>query len=151
MFLVCGEALFDIFVRGSEGAELALGAVAGGSPFNVALGLTRLGQRAEFFTGLSRDLMGRKLAHIIAAEGIGVSYAVDVPRPTALSIVELGPDGSPDYAFYGDAPAYGALTPDIGRRCRTISARSMSARSPRCWSRPPPPLPPLSSKRPDAG
>src|SRR5262245_50725600 len=112
MFLVCGEALFDMFVRGGSAAETTLGAVPGGSPFNVALGLTRLGQHAEFFTGLSRDLMGRKLARFMEGEGIGLAYAAEVARPTALSIVELGPDGSPDYAFYGDAPAYGALTPE---------------------------------------
>jgi fructokinase len=109
MFLVCGEALFDLFMRDSEGGKLRLDAVPGGSPFNVALGLARLGQPVEFFSGLSNDLMGRKLAHFMKAEGIGATYAKYVAGPTALSIVELSDEGSPDYAFYGHLPAYQTL------------------------------------------
>jgi fructokinase len=122
MFLVCGEALFDLFLRPSATAELCLDAVPGGSPFNVALGLARLGQKAEFFSGLSSDLMGKRLAAFIQKEGVGLAHAVRSSHPTALSIVALTADGSPDYAFYGDFPAYRAITdadlptlgPDIG-------------------------------------
>jgi fructokinase len=110
MFLVCGEALFDLFVRPSNAGKVPLDAVPGGSPFNVALGLARLGQHAEFFSGLSKDLMGRKLAQFIEVEGIGLAHAKYTPGPTALSIVELNDQGSPDYAFYGHRPAYQTLT-----------------------------------------
>ena len=43
MIVVCGEALIDLFVGPAEGAEMPARAVAGGSPFNVAIGLARLG------------------------------------------------------------------------------------------------------------
>jgi sugar/nucleoside kinase (ribokinase family) len=43
MILVCGEALIDLFVGPAEGAEMPARAVAGGSPFNIAVGLARLG------------------------------------------------------------------------------------------------------------
>jgi fructokinase len=109
MFLACGEALFDLFVRDSGGGKVRLDAVPGGSPFNVALGLARLGQPVEFFSGLSNDLMGRKLTHFMRAEGIGSTYAKYVAGPTALSVVELNDEGSPDYAFYGHLPAYQTL------------------------------------------
>lgn len=110
MFLVCGEALFDMFVRPSEDGKVRLHAVPGGSPFNVALGLARLGQPVQFFSGLSQDVMGRKLARFMQAEGVGLDYAKYTSGPTALSIVELNEEGSPDYAFYGSMPAYQALT-----------------------------------------
>src|SRR5262245_29202143 len=110
MFLVCGEALFDMFLRPDESHGLCLDAVPGGSPFNVALGLARLGQRTEFFSGISGDLMGRKLAAFMEKEGIGTAYAIRSAAPTALSIVELDEHGSPDYAFYGDFPAYRTIT-----------------------------------------
>ena len=42
MILVCGEALIDLFVGAAEGTEMPARAVAGGSPFNVAIGLARL-------------------------------------------------------------------------------------------------------------
>lgn len=110
MFLVCGEALFDLFLRPSADGALSLAAVPGGSPFNVALGLARLGQHAEFFSGLSSDLMGRRLTAFMEKESIGTAYAVSSSQPTALSIVGLNADGGPDYAFYGDFPAYQAIT-----------------------------------------
>ena len=110
MFLVCGEALFDMFLRTSPSGELSLDAIPGGSPFNVALGLARLGQKAEFFSGLSSDLMGRKLMGFMEKERIGIAYAIPSAAPTALSIVELDEHGSPDYSFYGDFPAYRTIT-----------------------------------------
>jgi fructokinase len=130
MFLICGEALFDMFVRPAEGGRVPLDAVPGGSPFNVALGLARLGQRAEFFSGLSRDLMGRKLAQFITAEGVGLAYAKYTSGPTALSIVELNDEGSPDYAFYGHLPAYQTLAeadlPSLPQAIRVIHLGSIA-------------------------
>jgi fructokinase len=130
MFLVCGEALFDMFLRPDESHGLCLDAVPGGSPFNVALGLARLGQPTEFFSGISGDLMGRKLNGFIAREGIGLTYAVRSKRPTALAIVGLDANGGPDYAFYGDFPAYRAITeadlPALGDEIRVIHCGSIA-------------------------
>jgi fructokinase len=130
MFLVCGEALFDLFLRPSATAELCLDAVPGGSPFNVALGLARLGQQAEYFSGLSSDLMGKRLAAFMEKEGIGAAYAVRSSHPTALSIVALNADGSADYAFYGESPPYRAITeadlPALGPDIRIIHMGSIA-------------------------
>ena len=41
MFVVCGEALFDVFAAGDTPTGMALDARIGGSPFNVAVGLRR--------------------------------------------------------------------------------------------------------------
>ena len=64
MFLVCGEALFDFFTlpdNGGPANALDFKAIAGGSPFNVAVGLRRLGIDSAFFAGLSNDYLGRRL------------------------------------------------------------------------------------------
>ena len=58
MILVCGEALVDLFVGAPQGGEMPARAVAGGSPFNLATGLARLGVSAAFLGGLSRDRFG---------------------------------------------------------------------------------------------
>ncbi len=130
MFLICGEALFDLFLRPTATDELCLDAVPGGSPFNVALGLARLGQKAEFFSGLSSDLMGKRLAVFMEKEGIGFAHAVRSTNPTALSIVALNADGSADYAFYPDFPAYSAITeadlPALGSDIRIIHMGSIA-------------------------
>ena len=55
MFVACGEALMDVYVLGTTPTGLHLDARHGGSPFNVAVGLARLGRRSALLTGLSRD------------------------------------------------------------------------------------------------
>ena len=45
MYLVCGEALFDFFSEedaSGQASKVNYKAIAGGSPFNVAVGLRRL-------------------------------------------------------------------------------------------------------------
>ena len=119
MFLVCGEALFDFFLESEAGpASATYAARAGGSPFNVAIGLTRLGQEAGLLTGLSSDLLGQRLVQVLEAEGVSTRYAIPTDRPTTLSLVGLDAAGVPAYQFYdngsadtgveaGDLPALG--------------------------------------------
>lgn len=105
MFLVCGEALFDIFVEEVRDDGLTMEARPGGSPFNVAMGLCRLGQRAALFTGLSGDLLGQRLKPFMEKEGVDLIHAVPVDRPTTVSFIGIAPDGGPAYAFYGEKAA----------------------------------------------
>lgn len=113
MFLVCGEALFDVFVPSPPDASgrVRMEGVPGGSPFNVALGLARLGVETALFAGLSRDRLGQALADRLAAEGVSLRFAVRRPEPTTLSVVTLTADGAPDYVFYGQSAADTALSP----------------------------------------
>jgi fructokinase len=109
MFVVCGEALWDLFAI--EGDPLMFEARPGGSPFNVAVGLTRLGQRAALLTGLSTDRLGERLAGTLRAEGVATALLHRSARPTTISLVDLGPDGEPAYAIYSENAADRALTP----------------------------------------
>lgn len=109
MYLVCGEALFDVFVPEGAQEPLQLVAHAGGSPFNVAIGLSRLGQPAGLFTGLSTDALGRRLRAHLAREQVSLAYIVDKAQPTTLALVALEPDGVPRYSFYGSGCADRAL------------------------------------------
>lgn len=108
MFVVCGEALWDLF--GLEGETgLSFDARIGGSPFNVAVGLARLGQRAALFTGLSKDRLGQRLHDALKVEGVMTGLLLRSQRPTTLSLVDVGPDGGPAYAFYGEGAADRAI------------------------------------------
>lgn len=101
MILVCGEALIDLFVgEPSAGAGLAATAVAGGSPFNVAVGLVRLGAPAGFFGGLSTDTFGAFLLARLRAEGADTGLAKRSARPTPLVVVSPDPSGHPSYTFH---------------------------------------------------
>ncbi|MBA3560283.1 MAG: carbohydrate kinase [Gemmatimonadaceae bacterium] len=104
-FIVCGEALFDVFTTGSSPSGMSLDARVGGSPFNVAVGLARLAQSVAFFGALSRDAFGDFLAGVLAREGIDTSTVVRTGAPTTLSMVSLDEHGVPSYAFDGEGRA----------------------------------------------
>lgn len=104
-FIVCGEALFDVFVTGSTPSGMSLDARVGGSPFNVAVGLARLAQSVAFFGSLSRDPFGDFLAEALASEGVDTSTVVRTDAPTTLSMVSLDALGVPSYEFDGERRA----------------------------------------------
>lgn len=112
MFLVCGEALFDFFLESEAGPASALYAArAGGSPFNVAIGLARLGEVSGLLTGLSTDLLGQRLAAVLADEGVSTAYAIPTDRPTTISLVGLDTAGVPAYQFYKNGSADTGVSP----------------------------------------
>ncbi|WP_347906030.1 carbohydrate kinase [Pseudomonas purpurea] len=108
MYLVCGEALFDCFSEnevGGQASKVNFKAIAGGSPFNVAVGLRRLGVNAALFAGLSTDYLGRRLQQVLCEEGVRTDYVLDFDAPTTLAMVALGANGSPHYSFRGEGCA----------------------------------------------
>ncbi|MET0947820.1 MAG: carbohydrate kinase [Pseudomonas sp.] len=133
MYLVCGEALFDFFSQpGSAGKSNTLGfqAIAGGSPFNVAVGLRRLGVDSGFFAGLSTDYLGRRLRTVLEEEGVRADHLVDFDAPTTLAMVAVGADGSPHYSFRGEGCADRQLRlgdlPQLSDEVRGIHVGSFS-------------------------
>ncbi|MBI3349162.1 MAG: carbohydrate kinase [Burkholderiales bacterium] len=105
MILVCGEALIDVFAEQETASGLVLDARVGGSPFNVAVGLARMGQSVAIFGGLSQGFLGDRLRKALVVEGVDVGFCPIVDAPTTLSLVGLLADGSASYAFYGNACA----------------------------------------------
>src|SRR5216684_6378707 len=110
MILVCGEALIDLFVGPAEGSEMPARAVAGGSPFNVAIGLARLGVKAGFLGGISRDHFGALLAGILVHERIDDRFLVRTDRLSTISMVATDDNGQPSYVFHGEGAADRSLT-----------------------------------------
>jgi len=106
MILVCGEALIDFFPPAAEGrGTLEFSGRAGGSPFNVAVGLARLGIPAAFYSSLSTDLFGTALRQTLLDEGVDLSLVCMSRQPSTLAFVQTGPDANPRYAFMGDNAA----------------------------------------------
>jgi fructokinase len=105
MMLVCGEALLDVFAAGETRTGLTLDANVGGSPFNVAVGLARLGQPVGFFSAISTGFAGERLMRALLAEGVDTRAVVRTPAPTTLSLIGLDAQGVPSYAFYGEGGA----------------------------------------------
>lgn len=112
MFVVCGEALMDVFAAGDTATGMALDARVGGSPFNAAVGLARLAQPVAFFSAVSRDFLGARLMRALAAEGVNTSAVQRSDAPTTLGLVGLDADRVPSYSFYGEGCADRQLSPD---------------------------------------
>lgn len=111
MFLICGEALFDIFGAGEGAPPFALDARPGGSPFNIAIGMARLDAGAALFTGLSRDPFGRALRAALVADGVETRFLVESPHRTTLSLAMVGAEGAAAYAFYAERGAERMIAP----------------------------------------
>jgi fructokinase len=111
MIVACGEALIDLFLYDRKGTRIKAEAVAGGSPFNVAIGLARLGQSVAFCGGLSTDSFGEFLSAILKAEGVDLAFALRTPRLSTVSVVSTDASGHARYSFHGEAAADRCLTP----------------------------------------
>ena len=103
--LVCGEALFDVFPASSTPVGLMLDARIGGSPFNVAMGLRRLGRPAAFLGAISRDAAGERLMQALVDETIDTGAVSRTAARSTLSLVGLDAQGVASYAFYGEGGA----------------------------------------------
>jgi fructokinase len=99
---VIGEALIDL-VPGEQPHSYY--AVPGGSPYNVAVGLARLGQRVTLMARLSDAAFGRLLRDHALAEGIDLSAAPHAAEPTTLAVVGLDARAQASYDFYLDGTA----------------------------------------------
>ncbi|HJW11923.1 MAG TPA: carbohydrate kinase [Albitalea sp.] len=105
MFVVCGEALMDVFAVGDTPTGVSLDARVGGSPFNTAVGLARLAQPVAFFAALSKGFLGERLLRALVAEGVATTALQRVDAPTTLGLVGLDAQGVPSYSFYGEGGA----------------------------------------------
>ena len=112
MFVVCGEALMDVFAESATATGMALDARVGGSPFNAAVGLARMGQAVGFFGAVSRDFLGERLMQGLRAEGVATATTARTDAPTTLSLIGTDSLGVPAYSFYGHGAADRQLGPD---------------------------------------
>src|ERR1700712_5165653 len=105
MILISGEALIDLIPDPVR--DGGYDAVLGGSPYNVAIGLGRLGGGVSFVSRLSADPNGESLAVSLAQAGVDLSLVARDPRPTTLAFVMRGTAQTGSrYSFYTDSTAY---------------------------------------------
>jgi fructokinase len=120
----------DVYEEARRPGGVLLDARVGGSPFNVAIGLARLGQRVGFLGALSRGFLGVRLRDALRDEGVDLRYATDVDAPTTLGLVGLDAAGSASYAFYGEGCADrlldAATLPTLGAEVRALHFGSFS-------------------------
>ncbi len=110
---VIGEAIVDLL---PAGPPRTFQAVPGGSPYNVAIGLARLGHHATLMARLADTAFGRILRDHAQAEGIDLRAAPSAAEPSTLAVVSLDAQARASYDFYLDGTAdWQWTTEEIGR------------------------------------
>ncbi len=95
MFVVGGESLIDL-VPDANGVRMAL---AGGSPFNCAIALSKLGNDTGFLCPISTDEYGDLLLKPLAEAGVSVLLGERVSAPTTKAIVSFNEKMQASYVF----------------------------------------------------
>ncbi len=110
---VIGEAIVDLVPGGQP---RTFHAVPGGSPYNVAIGLARLGNHTTLMARLADTTFGRLLREHARAEGIGLGAAPHATEPATLAVVSLDAAAQASYDFYVQGTAdWQWTTEEIGR------------------------------------
>ncbi|HZZ96595.1 MAG TPA: carbohydrate kinase [Jatrophihabitantaceae bacterium] len=100
MFTVVGEVLVDLV-----GQSPQFTAYPGGSPYNVAITLARLGAPAALVARTGRDEFGAMLEAKARESGVSFELWQVVDEPTTLAVASLDANGSAHYDFYFDGTA----------------------------------------------
>ncbi|GIF72354.1 fructokinase [Asanoa siamensis] len=110
--VVLGEALIDL-LDGECAGERVFRQAIGGAPFNVSVGVARLGGEVSFAGSVGDDALGSRIVDFLTEAGVGGRALVRVPVPTTLAVATFtGAD--PEFRFYGSPPSY-ALLRDVPR------------------------------------
>jgi fructokinase len=107
---VIGEALVDLV--SVAGDRDTLRARPGGSPYNTAIGLARLGVPCALVARISTDSFGDRLRAHLEENAVSLRYAVAAPEATTLAFALLDAEGTADYEFYVQGTADWQWTPD---------------------------------------
>jgi len=104
MFVVAGESLIDLVSdRERTDGLIRMTAHAGGSPYNCAIALAKLGNEAGFLCPISRDGFGDELLGPLHAAGVKHLLEQRVAAPSTLAVVTLNEKMQAQYEFYRSA------------------------------------------------
>jgi fructokinase len=93
---VVGESLIDLVDDGSEGPPIAF---PGGGPFNIAIGLTRLGEHATLVTHIGSDAYGDMLRGQLRTNGVDWVECGTGAHGTSVATARLDREGHATYDF----------------------------------------------------
>lgn len=94
--LVIGESLIDIFY---DSEDRVYAQQPGGSPLNVAIGLSRLGRDVSLLTHIGNDPNGQIIRDYCANEGVELLSGSITDEATSLAHARISPNHSAVYCF----------------------------------------------------
>lgn len=129
MIVCCGEALIDFLPRTAKDGAAVYQPFCGGSVYNTAIALGRLGVPAGLFAGLSTDFFGDMLKEGLTASNVVLKYIKAWDKSSTLAFVKLT-DGHARYSFFDDNSAQRMLTkrdlPKLDKKVEVLHFGSMS-------------------------
>lgn len=107
--LCAGEILYD-FISKSPNKGLGESDLfekrPGGSPFNVAIGLSKLGAEVSFLTKIGTDEFGKSLFNYLVENGVKTDCILsEEGLKTTLAFAAVDENGKAEYEFYRDNAA----------------------------------------------
>lgn len=105
-----GEILVDFLPLLEAGRTTGFRMHPGGSLFNVAMAIARLGGRAALVSRTGTDFFGRYLRGIAERERVETRWLGEIEALSTLGFVTVE-DGEPQFTFYGEGTADALLTP----------------------------------------
>ena len=137
MIVCAGESLIDMIPAVSEDGRNCFTPHEGGSVYNTAIALGRLGVETGIVTGLSSDLFGKQLKDTLSASNVATQHVVTRDLPTTLAFVSIV-DGQAEYAFYDENTAGRTLTieqmPDLPEETTAVFVGGISLVQEPCGS-----------------
>jgi fructokinase len=107
---VLGESLVDLTPIVAEDGSPDMVPMPGGSPYNVAIGLARMGVATWFCGRMSSDPYGALLTDHLDVNGVSTELITKTPDPSAVAFVTHH-DGDAIYLFRWDGTADRLLQP----------------------------------------
>ncbi|MEX0627449.1 MAG: carbohydrate kinase [Cucumibacter sp.] len=106
MFVVAGESLIDLVSEPRDRSGLVrMQAHQGGSPYNCAIALAKLGGATGFLCPISTDGFGDYLLEPLRAAAVTQLLPVRTDAPTTLAVVTLNDRRQAQYQFYREGTA----------------------------------------------
>jgi len=111
MIICCGEALIDMVRTTIRGLGNVFTPFPGGSPYNTAIAIGRLGVPVQFLGQLSTDFFGEILSKKLQKCHVGEELIRRSGQNSTLAFVEQDKVKGPQYIFYTEGTADCSLQP----------------------------------------
>ena len=110
MIICCGEALMDMARTQVPGLGEGFTPHPGGSPYNTAIAIGRLGTPVKFLGRFSTDFFGEILLKRLRESRVGEDLIIRSGLNTTLAFVKTEKSKEPQYVFYTEGTAGPSLS-----------------------------------------
>ena len=110
MIICCGEALIDMVRTPVPGMGEGFLPLPGGSPYNTAVAIGKLGVQVKFLGRLSKDFFGEILIKRLRDSHVEDDLIIRSGQNSTLAFVKLERGKEPQYVFYTEGTADRSLS-----------------------------------------